>query len=199
MKKSSKFWQGFLVAGIAALAVPSFVQGQSAGGGASDSSSGMTSGSQSSTTRSGSSDSSSSTSSGMTGSSGMSGSAGSDGMSSSPSMSGAGKDMASTEGDQRLNSQIRQVLNSDTSLAGAGRNIHLDTKNGQATLHGSVSSEAEKNQIEQKVKQQSNVDNVKNELQVASSGSSSSTGSSSGSSSSMRSPSTSSSTGSSSR
>jgi len=35
MKKKSKFWQGFFVAGITALAVPTFVHGQAAGGAAS--------------------------------------------------------------------------------------------------------------------------------------------------------------------
>jgi osmotically-inducible protein OsmY len=45
------------------------------------------------------------------------------------------------------------------------------------TLHGSVASETEKNQIEQKVKQLSNVKSVQNELEVSSMGSSSSMGS----------------------
>jgi hypothetical protein len=96
----------------------------------------------------------------------------------SSSMSGAMKDTGSTDADKRLNSQIRQSLNADTSLAGVGRNVHLTTENGKVTLHGSVSSEAEKQQIEQKVKQMSDVDDVQNQLQVASSGSSSATGSS---------------------
>jgi osmotically-inducible protein OsmY len=94
-------------------------------------------------------------------------------------MSKVDKDMGSTEADQRLNSQIRQALNADTSLAGVGRNVYFNTKNGEVTLQGSVSSEAEKNQIEQKVKQMSNVGNVKNELQVANMGSSSAMGGSS--------------------
>jgi|GEM_PF-4944495 len=189
MKKYSKFWQGFLVAGIAALAVPSFVQGQSAGSGAAGSSSGMTAGSPDSTgTHSMSPGSSSGTSSGMTGAGGMTGSAATSGMSSS--MGSMSKDMGSTEADKRLNSQIRQSLNADTSLAGAGRDIRLNTQDGRVTLEGSVNSEAEKNQIEQKVKQMSNVNSVKNDLRVAGSGSLSSMGSPSGSSSSMGSPST---------
>ena len=89
--------------------------------------------------------------------------------------------MGSTDADKRLNSQIRQSLNADTTLGGdAGRNVQLNTEDGQVTLQGTVKSEAEKNQIEQKVKQMENVENVRNELRVTS----------------MSSPSTSSSTGS---
>src|SRR5690349_4951847 len=145
MKTNSKFWQGFLVAGITALAVPTFVQGQTAG-----SSSGMNSSSSGSVgTHSGTS---SGMSPGVTGSSGthsgstttneMTGSSGSSGMSSS--MSGANRDVAGNEADQQLNSQIRQGLSSDTSLAGATRNVQLTTQDGQVTLNGTVSSEAEK-------------------------------------------------------
>jgi osmotically-inducible protein OsmY len=167
MKKRSKIWQGALIAGITACAVPSFAQGQTTGTESTGRSSGMTSGSSSA----------SETHKGASERSGMTGSAGASGM--SHSMSKVDKDMGSTEADQRLNSQIRQALNADTSLAGVGRNVYFNTKNGEVTLQGSVSSEAEKNQIEQKVKQMSNVGNVKNELQVANMGSSSAMGGSS--------------------
>jgi hypothetical protein len=172
MKKNSKVWKGFLVAGITALTVPPVVYGQTAvGEGSSGSSSGMKSDSPSSSgTYSGSSDTKSGTSSGMTGSpethSG-----------SSSSMSSMNKDIASTDADKRLNSQIRQSMNIDTSLANIGQNIHFSTQDGEVTLLGSVASETEKNQIEQKVKQLSDVKSVKNELQVTSMGSSSSMGS----------------------
>jgi osmotically-inducible protein OsmY len=92
-------------------------------------------------------------------------------------MSGMNKDMATTEADKSLNSQIRQSMNADTSLANIGQNVHFSTQDGEVTLHGSVASETEKNQIEQKVKQVSDVKSVKNELQVSSVGSSSPTGS----------------------
>jgi osmotically-inducible protein OsmY len=87
------------------------------------------------------------------------------------------KDMASTEADKSLNSQIRQSMNTDTSLANMGQNVHFSTQDGEVTLHGSVASETEKNQIEQKVKQLSDVKSIKNELQVTSLGSSSPMGS----------------------
>jgi osmotically-inducible protein OsmY len=153
MKKNSKVWKGFLVAGITALTMPTIVYGQTAAG---ESSSG---------TYSGSSDMKSGTSSGMTGSTGT--------PSDSSSMSGMNKDIASTDADKRLNSQIRQSMNADTSLANVGQNIHFNTQDGEVTLHGSVASETEKNQIEQKVKQLSDVKGVQNELEVISGSSSS--------------------------
>jgi osmotically-inducible protein OsmY len=179
MKKNSKVWKGFLVAGITALIVPPVVYaGQTAAG---EGSSGSPS---SSGTYSGSSETKSGTSSGMTGStgthsgsSGTSGMTGSTGTHSDSSMSGMNKDMASTDADKSLNSQIRQSMNTDTSLANMGQNVHFSTQNGEVTLHGSVASETEKNQIEQKVKQLSDVKSVKNELQVTSLGSSSPMGS----------------------
>jgi osmotically-inducible protein OsmY len=160
MKKNSKVWKGFLVAGITALTVPPVVYaGQTAAG---EGSSGSPS---SSGTYSGSSETKSGTSSGMTGSTGTH---------SDSSMSGMNKDMASTDADKSLNSQIRQSMKTDTSLANIGQNVHFSTQDGEVTLHGSVASETEKNQIEQKVKELSDVKSVKNELQVASVGSSSS-------------------------
>jgi hypothetical protein len=195
MKK--QLWQGLLVAGIAAFAVPSFVQGQAAGQGSSGGS-GMTSGSSGASGMQGGTGSgtpgmgssgigagSSGTRSGMPGTSDATGTTG---MTSSPAGSMA-RDVGTSEADKRLNTQIRQSLNADTSLSGVGQNVQLSTQNGKVTLRGSVSSEAEKRQIEQKVKQMNDVDNVDNQLQVASSGSPSSMGSSPGTSSSMTNPS----------
>jgi len=153
MKKNSKVLKGFLVAGITAFTLPPIVYGQTAVG------------EGSSSTYSGSSHMKSGTSSGMTGSTGT--------PSDSSSMSAMNKDMAITDADKRLNSQIRQSLNSDTSLANVGQNIHFSTQNGEVTLHGSVASETEKNQIEEKVTQLSEVKSVKNELEVSNGGSSS--------------------------
>jgi len=152
MKKNSKILKGFLVAGITALTMPPIVYGQTAVG-----------------------ESSSGTYSGSSGTSGMTGSTGTH--SDSSSMSALKKDMATTDADKRLNRQMRQALNSDTSLANVGQNIHFDTQNGEVTLHGSVASETEKNQIEQKVKQLSDVKSVQNEIEVSSVGSSSLMGS----------------------
>jgi len=153
MKKNSKVLKGFLVAGITAFTMPPIVYGQTAVG------------EGSSSTYSGSSHMKSGTSSGMTGSTGT--------PSDSSSMSAMNKDMAITDADKRLNNQIRQSLNSDTSLANVGQNIHFSTQNGEVTLHGSVASETEKNQIEEKVTQLREVKSVKNELEVSNGGSSS--------------------------
>jgi osmotically-inducible protein OsmY len=54
--------------------------------------------------------------------------------------------------------------------------VQLSTSQGEVTLRGSVGSEREKLQIEQKVKQQSEVQDVTNELQVVEGSSISSTG-----------------------
>ena len=191
MKKNSKVWKGFLVAGITALTVPSIVYGQMGGGssgsmgthsGSSGTGSGTSSGMSGSTgSQTGSSGMRSGTPSDMTGSTGTpSGSSGTSGMtgsagthSSSSSMSGMNKDMATTDADKSLNSQIRQSMNTDSSFGNAGQNIHFSTQDGEVTLHGSVASETEKNLIEQRVKQLSDVKTVKNELEVTSTGSSS--------------------------
>ena len=95
-------------------------------------------------------------------------------MTSSPG--GINRDVGSSIADQRLNAQIRQSLNADTSLSGVGRNVQLNTAQGEVILRGSVGSEREKLQIEQKVKQQSQVQDVTNELQVVEGSSISSTG-----------------------
>jgi osmotically-inducible protein OsmY len=204
MKKSSKLWQGFFVAGITALAVPTFVYGQAAGGAAGGAgSSGITSGSPSpsgsqtgvtgsqhapsgspstSGNQSGLSDSNIGRTPGVTGSQGTQNDSSTDtarttnpnDMASSPG--GINRDVGSSMADQRLNAQIRQSLNADTSLSGVGQNVQLNTAQGEVTLRGSVGSEREKLQIEQKVKQQREVQDVTNELQVVDRGSTSSMG-----------------------
>jgi osmotically-inducible protein OsmY len=208
MNKKSKLWQGFFVAGITALAVPTFVHGQAAGGAAGGTgSSGITSGSPSpsgsqtgvpgsqnvpsgspstSGNQSGVSDSNIGRTPGITGSQGTqrgsstdpagdtAGATNPNSMTSSPG--GINRDVGSSIADQRLNAQIRQSLNADTSLSGMGRDVQLHTAQGEVTLRGSVGSEREKLQIEQKVKQQSQVQDVTNELQVMDRGSTSTTG-----------------------
>jgi hypothetical protein len=208
MKKSSKLWHGFFVAGITALAVPTFVHGQAAGGAASGAgSSGITSGSPSpsssqtgvtgsqnvpsgspstSGNRSGVSESNIGRTPGITGSQGTQNdsstdSAGDTASTTNPnsmtsSLGGINRDVGSSIADQRLNTQIRQSLNADTSLSGMGRDVQLHTAQGEVTLRGSVGSEREKLQIEEKVKQQSAVQDVTNELQVVDRGSTSSLG-----------------------
>ena len=203
MKKSSKFWQGFFVAGITALAVPTFVHGQAGGAAGGAGSSGITSGSSSpsssqtgvtgsqnapggspstSGNQSGVSDSNVGRTPGFTGSQGTQNDSSTDpartpnpnDMTSSPG--GINRDVSSSIADQRLNAQIRQSLNADTSLSDVSRNVQLNTAQGEVTLQGSVGSEREKLKIEQKVKEQSQVQDVTNELQVVDRGSTSSTG-----------------------
>lgn len=79
--------------------------------------------------------------------------------------------MATTDADKSLNSQIRQSMKADSSLGNVSENVHFSTNNGEVTLHGTVASESEKNLIEQKVKQLSDVKEVKNELKIGSVGS----------------------------
>jgi hypothetical protein len=203
MKKSSTLWQAFFVAGITALAVPTFVHGQAAGGAAgSAGSSGITSGSTSpsgsqtgvtgsrnapsgspsaSGNQSGISDSNIGRTPGITGSQDLQNGSSTDtavtnpnNMTSSPG--GLHRDVGSSIADQRLNAQIRQSLSADASLSGVGQNVQLSTAQGEVTLRGTVSSEREKLRIEQKVKEQSQVQDVTNELRVESGGSTSSTG-----------------------
>lgn len=198
MKKKSKVLKGAIVAGITALTVPTFVHSQTSGSSSGSGSSGMSSGSSGSTsTPSGSTGSGSgsmgsgssgthsgSMGSGSTGTHGgssgmksgsasdMTGSTGSPGSSSSMgNMGSMSKDMATTDADKSLNSQIRQSMKADSSLGTIGENIHFSTNNGEVTLHGTVASESEKNLVEQKVKQMSNVKEVQNELKVGSVGS----------------------------
>jgi len=170
MKKNNKVLKGFLVAGITAFTMPPIVvYGQTGAG------------EDASSTYSGSSHMKGGTSSDMSGSTGThSGSSGTSGMPGSTGIpndsslrSAMNKDMATTEADKRLNSQIRQSLSSDTSLPNVGQNIHFSTQNGRVTLHGSVASETQKNQLEEKVTQLNDVKSVQNELEVSSEGSSS--------------------------
>jgi osmotically-inducible protein OsmY len=84
--------------------------------------------------------------------------------------------VGSSIADQRLNAEIRQSLSADASLSGVGQNVQLSTAQGAVTLRGTVGSEREKLRIEQKVKEQSQVQDVTNELQVVDRGSTSSMG-----------------------
>ena len=204
MMKKSNFWQGFFVAGITALAVPTFVHGQAAGGAAGGvGSGGITSGSPSpsggqtgitgtqnapvvspstSGNQSGVSDSNIGRTPGITGAQGLQNGSSTDtavttnpnDMTSSPG--GLHRDLGISVADQRLNAQIRQSLSADASLSAVGQNVQLSTAQGAVTLRGTVGSEREKLQIEEKVKQQSAVQAVTNELQVVDRGSTSSMG-----------------------
>lgn len=77
-------------------------------------------------------------------------------------------DKATTEADRNLDQRIRQALSGDTALAASAQNIHIETDNGEVTLHGSVATEKAKADIAAKVQQVMGVKKVNNQLQTAS-------------------------------
>ena len=78
------------------------------------------------------------------------------------------EDKATTEADRMLNYRIRQTLTGDMTLATVIQKIHLDTDNGEVTLHGSGVSDKQKTDIAVKVQQVAGVKKVDNQLQTAS-------------------------------
>jgi osmotically-inducible protein OsmY len=79
------------------------------------------------------------------------------------------EDKAATEADRMLNQRIRQTLTGDMTLAYTViQKIHLDTDNGEVTLHGSGVSDQQKTDIAAKVQQVAGVKKVDNQLQTAS-------------------------------
>jgi osmotically-inducible protein OsmY len=181
--KKSKLWQAFLAVSISALAVPAFVQSQTAGGGSS-AGSGMSSGATGSsrTMTSPSSPSSGSHDTAMPSSPGSTHPGGSTmGSSAAPGGStmgssaapggtagmGAATDQAKSEADRTLNQNIHQTLNTDSSLSASAKNVHFDTDNGKVTLRGTVPTEKDKKDLEAKVEKMSGVKDVDNQLQIA--------------------------------
>ena len=77
------------------------------------------------------------------------------------------EDKAATEADRMLNQRIRQTLTGDMTLATVIQKIHLDTDNGEVTLHGSGVSDQQKTDIAAKVQQVAGVKKVENQLQTA--------------------------------
>jgi hypothetical protein len=170
--KKSKLWQAFLAVSISALAVPAFVQSQTAGGGSS-AGSGMSSGATGSsrTMTSPSSPSSGSHDTAMPSSPGSTHPGGSTmGSSAAPGGTagmGAATDQAKSEADRTLNQNIHQTLNTDSSLSASAKNVHFDTDNGKVTLRGTVPTEKDKKDLEAKVEKMSGVKDVDNQLQIA--------------------------------
>lgn len=78
------------------------------------------------------------------------------------------EDKATTEADRMLNYRIRQTLTGDMTLATVIQKIHLDTDNGEVTLHGFGVSDKQKTDIATKVQQVAGVKKVDNQLQTAS-------------------------------
>jgi len=199
----SKLWQAFVVASISALAVPAFVQSQTAGGGAvpgGGTSPGATGSSrQMGTTGAPSGSTSHDMESGTHGSMGSSttpggthgsmGSSATPGSTASSSSMGAMSDQAKSEADRTLNRNIRQGLSADTALSASAKNVHFTTDNGKVTLQGTVPTEKDKKDIQAKVEKMTGVKDVDNQLQIAPAATTSSAAGSKGSMSDMGAPS----------
>jgi hypothetical protein len=75
-------------------------------------------------------------------------------------------DKAATQADSALNLRIRQALSSDSTLAATASKIHLESDNGEVTLHGSVATDEQKSDIVNKISQMSGVKKVHDQLKV---------------------------------
>ena len=73
-----------------------------------------------------------------------------------------------TANDQELKEKIQSALQVDPSLSKVADNVQIETMDGKVTLRGSASSEEEKKQITTTVQQMEGVQEVDNQLQVAS-------------------------------
>ena len=65
-----------------------------------------------------------------------------------------------------MSRHIRQAVNQDNQLSTTAKNIKIITANGKVTLRGPVNSEAEKQQIVDKIKSVEGVTSVDNQLEV---------------------------------
>jgi osmotically-inducible protein OsmY len=77
------------------------------------------------------------------------------------------EDKGTTPADQALNQRIRQALSGDMILVTAIQEVHLDTDNGEVTLHGSVTTDKQKADIAAKIQQVTGVKKVDNQLRIA--------------------------------
>lgn len=75
---------------------------------------------------------------------------------------------AMTEADRVLAQRVQNTLRQDAAVASAAQNVQIHAKNGEITLHGSVSSQQEKVALETKTQQVTGVSRVNNQLTVAS-------------------------------
>src|SRR5262245_25812278 len=69
-----------------------------------------------------------------------------------------------SEADRALAQQVEQALREDKVLASAAQNILIHCNNGQVTLRGSVNSQKEKKELEDKAQQVTGVTKVHNQL-----------------------------------
>jgi osmotically-inducible protein OsmY len=75
-------------------------------------------------------------------------------------------DKAATQADRALNQRIRQALSSDSTLAASASKIHLESDNGEVTLHGSVATDEQKSDIVNKISQMGGVKKIHDQLKV---------------------------------
>ena len=72
-----------------------------------------------------------------------------------------------TEADKNLNNRIRSTLSSDSSLRSASQNVSILSDNGAVTLNGTVATEKDKSDLENKIQRMTGVSRVDNNLQIA--------------------------------
>jgi osmotically-inducible protein OsmY len=72
-----------------------------------------------------------------------------------------------TETDRSLNARIRTTLSADSSLREPSQNVTLSSDNGVVTLNGTIATEKEKKELENRLTSMTGVSRVKNNLQIA--------------------------------
>lgn len=77
-------------------------------------------------------------------------------------------DTTASVDDQELKERIQSALEVDPSLSDVAETVQIETTDGKVTLRGSAPSAQEKEQIATKVQQMEGVQEVDNQLQVAS-------------------------------
>jgi hypothetical protein len=77
------------------------------------------------------------------------------------------KDKALTETDVSLNNRIRTAFSADSSMRGSTQEVSLHSDNGVVTLTGTVATEKEKADLENRVQHMTGVKEVKNNLLIA--------------------------------
>jgi osmotically-inducible protein OsmY len=75
-------------------------------------------------------------------------------------------DKAATQADRALNQRIRQALSNDSTLATTAPKIHLESDNGEVTVHGAVATDEQKSNIVNKISQMNGVKKVHDQLKV---------------------------------
>lgn len=76
------------------------------------------------------------------------------------------QDKAATQADRTLNQRIRQALSNNSTLAAVASTIHLESDNGDVTLHGSVSTDEQKSTIVNMVSQVNGVKKIHDQIKV---------------------------------